>query len=127
MTPLPAINLTASGILPNVDLVPPEAVPLPSTGIEMPSELGRTQGAAATQPVGSSSDSFASLLGRLVSDVNSEQKISAQTVEALQSGQNVPLHQAVISMEEANVSFQLMVEVRNRLLAAYQEIMQMQV
>ena len=41
-------------------------------------------------------------------------------------GQNVPLHQAVIGMEEANVSFQLMVEVRNRLLEAYQEVMKMQ-
>ena len=53
--------------------------------------------------------------------------IAAQAVSALQSGQNVPLHQAVIAMEEANVSFQLMVEVRNRLLDAYQEIMRMQV
>jgi flagellar hook-basal body complex protein FliE len=48
-------------------------------------------------------------------------------VNALQSGANVPLHQAVISMEEANVSFQLMVEVRNRLLESYQEIMRMQI
>ena len=44
-----------------------------------------------------------------------------------QSGQNVPLHQAVISMEEASVSFQLMVEVRNRLMDSYQEIMRMQI
>jgi flagellar hook-basal body complex protein FliE len=48
-------------------------------------------------------------------------------VAALQGGQNVPLHQAVVAMEEANVSFQLMVEVRNRMLEAYQEIMRMQV
>jgi len=48
-------------------------------------------------------------------------------VSALQSGQTVPLHQAVIAMEEANVSFQLMVEVRNRLLDSYQEIMRMQI
>jgi flagellar hook-basal body complex protein FliE len=33
----------------------------------------------------------------------------------------------VVAMEEANVSFQLMVEVRNRMLEAYQEIMRMQV
>jgi flagellar hook-basal body complex protein FliE len=45
----------------------------------------------------------------------------------LQSGGNVPLHQAVIAMEEANVSFQLMVEVRNKLLESYQEIMRMQI
>jgi flagellar hook-basal body complex protein FliE len=67
------------------------------------------------------------MLGQMVSDVNAQQKVSAQAVSALQSGQNVPLHQAVIAMEESNVSFQLMVEVRNRLMDAYQEIMRMQV
>jgi flagellar hook-basal body complex protein FliE len=45
----------------------------------------------------------------------------------LLSGQNVSLHQAMISMQEANVSFQLMVEVRNKLLDSYQELMRMQV
>jgi flagellar hook-basal body complex protein FliE len=43
------------------------------------------------------------------------------------SGQNVSLHQAMISMQEANVSFQLMVEVRNKLLESYQELMRMQI
>lgn len=67
------------------------------------------------------------MLSQMVNDVSAKQQVSAQAVSALQSGQNVPLHQAVIAMEEANVSFQLMVEVRNRLLDAYQEIMRMQV
>ena len=67
------------------------------------------------------------MLSQMVNDVNSKQNVSAQAVSALQSGQSAPLHQAVIAMEEANVSFQLMVEVRNRLLDAYQEIMRMQV
>jgi len=71
------------------------------------------------------SNSFSSLLGKMVSEVNAQQQTSAQSVNALQSGANVPLHQAVISMEEASVSFQLMVEVRNRLLESYQEIMRM--
>jgi flagellar hook-basal body complex protein FliE len=42
------------------------------------------------------------------------------------SGQGVPLHQAVIASEEAAVSFQLMVEVRNKLLESYKELMRMQ-
>jgi flagellar hook-basal body complex protein FliE len=41
--------------------------------------------------------------------------------------QGVPLHQAVLAAEEASVSFQLMVEVRNKLLESYQELMRMQV
>jgi flagellar hook-basal body complex protein FliE len=43
------------------------------------------------------------------------------------SGENVPLHQAMIAMEEASVSFQLMVEVRNKLMESYQELMRMQI
>ncbi len=51
----------------------------------------------------------------------------ASAVSGLLSGKNVSLHQTMISMEEANVSFQIMVEVRNRLLDSYQELMRMQV
>jgi flagellar hook-basal body complex protein FliE len=124
MSPIPAITPAMASLMPNADLLPPEATPLPVTGIEMPSELGRAQEVTSAQPAG---NSFASMLGQMVSDVNTQQNISAQAVSALQSGQTVPLHQAVIAMEEANVSFQLMVEVRNRLLDSYQEIMRMQI
>jgi flagellar hook-basal body complex protein FliE len=110
--------------LPYASMVTPGATPLPTTSIQMPEELAQPAATGAAQPT---SDSFASMLGKFVSDVNTQQSVSAQTVGALQSGQNVPLHQAVIAMEEANVSFQLMVEVRNRLMDAYQEIMRMQV
>jgi flagellar hook-basal body complex protein FliE len=86
---------------------------------------GQTQKIAPGQSAGD--DSFSSMLSRMVSDINHQQNVANQTVNALQSGQGVPLHQAIITMEEANVSFQLMVEVRNRLLESYQEIMRMQV
>lgn len=123
MSPIPAITPNAAGVLPYADMVTPGATPLPTAGIQMPEELGQAIPTNSTQPA---NDSFSSMLGQMVSDVNTEQKTSAQAVSALQSGQNIPLHQAVIAMEEANVSFQLMVEVRNRLLDAYQEIMRMQ-
>ncbi len=70
---------------------------------------------------------FENLLGNFVKEVNGKQMAAADTVTGLLSGQNVPLHQAMISMEEANVSFQLMVEVRNKLLEGYQELMRMQI
>lgn len=72
-------------------------------------------------------NSFEGTLARLVSGVNDKQTAAADTVRALTSGQNVSLHQAMISMEEASVSFQLMVEVRNKLLESYQELMRMQI
>jgi len=108
------------GVMPGADMMTPKVAPMPA-----PSELLKPQEIAPGQPVGG--DSFATMLGHMVSDINSQQNFATQSVNALQSGQKVPLHQAVIAMEEANVSFQLMVEVRNRLLEGYQQIMQMQI
>lgn len=43
------------------------------------------------------------------------------------TGETNNLHQAVIAMQEASVAFSLMVEVRNKLVESYQELMRMQV
>ena len=102
----------------------PSLMPTEAPEIRMPTELTAPGSLSSTQPAG---DSFSSMLGKMVSEVNDQQNTASQSVAALQGGQPVPLHQAVVAMEEANVSFQLMVEVRNRLLDAYQEIMRMQV
>ena len=56
-----------------------------------------------------------------------ELSAAAGTVSGMIGGQDVSLHQAMIAMEEASVSFQLMVEVRNKLLESYQELMRMQI
>ena len=113
MSPLSAIPAYSPNLLPQIERLPGREIS------ELPSVLP-----AATPTDG---NSFSSLLGKMVSEVNAQQNISASSVNALQSGQNVPLHQAVISMEEASVSFQLRVEVRNRLLESYQEIIRMQI
>jgi flagellar hook-basal body complex protein FliE len=90
-------------------------------------ELTPTFAPTGAPEVGTGSGSFSSLLGRMVAEVSQKQSVAAQTVAGLQSGQPVTLHQAMISMEEASVSFSLMAEVRNKLLESYQELMRMQV
>ena len=85
------------------------------------------QALASATTVGGSGAGFGDLLGGLVNDVSQKQAASSSAITGLLSGQNVSLHQAMISMEEANVSFQMMVEVRNRLLDSYQELMRMQI
>lgn len=124
MTPISAITPAAAGVLPNAAAMTPTPTQLQLKGIQMPDELAQPLSVGSAQPA---NGSFSSMLNQMVDDVNTKQQVSAQAVSALQSGQSVPLHQAVISMEEANISFQLMVEVRNRLLDAYQEVMRMQV
>lgn len=71
--------------------------------------------------------SFENTLGHFVAEVGGRQAVASEAVGGLLGGQDVSLHQAMIAMEEASVSFQLMVEVRNKLLESYQELMRMQI
>lgn len=48
-------------------------------------------------------------------------------IQALAVGKNGDLHNTMIAMEEADVSFQLLMQIRNKIVAAYQEIMRMQI
>ena len=70
---------------------------------------------------------FDQVFGRLIGEVNGQQAEAGRLVQGVLSGDQVSLHQAVIAMEEAGLSFRLMVEVRNKLLEIYQELMRMQV
>ena len=87
--------------------------------------LQGVQAAQATQAV--QGVSFGDVLNQFVSEVNDKQTASGQAVNDLLAGKDIPLHQAMIAMQEAGVAFQLMVEVRNKLLEGYQELMRMQV
>jgi flagellar hook-basal body complex protein FliE len=94
---------------------------------QIPTAPEITPVAQAPVTAGGSASSFTDMLGKAVQEVNNKQANAQSAIEGLISGQNVSLHQAMISMQEANVSFQLMVEVRNKLLDSYQELMRMQV
>lgn len=63
----------------------------------------------------------------LVSKVNDLQTQSDKAIQGLASGENKNLHEVMISMEKASISFQFMSSVRNKALEAYQEVMRMQV
>ena len=77
-----------------------------------------------TRPAG---NSFENTIKNFVGEVAGKQAAAGEAVTGLLSGKNVSLHQAMIGMEEASISFQLMVEVRNKMLESYQELMRMQV
>jgi flagellar hook-basal body complex protein FliE len=92
-------------------------------------DLEKLTPSISAQQVGGSESagSFSNLLGNFVGEVNAKQTAAGDAITGLLSGKNVSLHQAMISMEEASVSFSMMVEVRNKLLDSYQELMRMQV
>ncbi|MDC0143388.1 flagellar hook-basal body complex protein FliE [Verrucomicrobia bacterium] len=70
---------------------------------------------------------FGGVLDKFVNEVNAKQLDSTQAVNDLLGGKDIPLHQVMVTMQEAGVAFQLMVEVRNKLLEGYQQLMRMQI
>jgi flagellar hook-basal body complex protein FliE len=59
--------------------------------------------------------------------VNGEIEVADRQLQALATGEAQNLHQVMISLEEARLSFQTLMQVRNRVLEAYQDVMRMQV
>lgn len=70
---------------------------------------------------------FGSMLEGLVHSVDGKQTQAQELTRRVLLGESDQLHQSVIAMQEAGVAFGLMVEVRNKLVESYQELMRMQV
>jgi flagellar hook-basal body complex protein FliE len=73
------------------------------------------------------SGDFGKLLMDVIKEVNSSQNNATEMQNAFMTGQNVELHELMISMERAGLAMELTLQVRNKLLEAYQEISRMQV
>jgi len=90
-----------------------------------PSELPGLGGSmAATAP--QAAPSFGAILDNVVGEVNTKMEAGDADQAKLLSGESTNLHQAMISIQEASVAFSLMVEVRNKMVDSYQELMRMQ-
>ncbi len=72
------------------------------------------------------SGSFTALLQESIAKVSEVQVSADKAIEGLAKGEATNVHEAMIAVEEANLSFNMMLQVRNKLLAAYEEIMRMQ-
>ena len=82
--------------------------------------------ASQTKPLTNEpSGSFESVIDDAISKVSQIQNDVEKAVDALATGGDVT--DAVLAIEKADMSFQLMVEIRNKLLATYEEVMKMQV
>ena len=76
---------------------------------------------------GSAPSDFATLLRQGIDQVNQSQQRATELADAFSRGTpGVELPQVMVQMEKANVSFRALTEVRNRLISAYQDIMNMQ-
>ncbi len=80
------------------------------------------------KPVGSSdSESFGQVLKQSLNEVNQLQNQADEAIDALATGQNTDIHNTMIAMEKADVAFRLLMQIRNKVINAYETIMRMQV
>jgi flagellar hook-basal body complex protein FliE len=70
---------------------------------------------------------FKAKLAGLLHEVSEAQNAAGDAAEAVVRGEPIELHQVLIRQEEARIAFDLLLETRNRLVEAYQEIMRMPV
>ena len=70
---------------------------------------------------------FQGVLKDAIASINDIQQGANQAVQALATGQSQNIHQAMIALQEADISFQLMMQIRNKLVTAYEEIQRMQI
>lgn len=70
---------------------------------------------------------FSNWLTDLVSSTNTQLLTADDALQQLASGHATSLHQTMLTLEQAKLSFQLLEQVRNRLMGAYQEILREQI
>ena len=71
--------------------------------------------------------SFTDMIRKAINDVDDAQKTADHNVEDVVMGRTDNIHEVMISMEKAQLSFQLMTEVRNKAVETYQELSRMQI
>ena len=82
----------------------------------------------AGEVAGSEKTDFAALMKESIDKVNDAQHQAKDMATAFESGDaSVELLEVMVALQKASISFQAMTQVRNKLLSAYQEVMNMQV
>lgn len=71
--------------------------------------------------------SFGSVLKDAILDINKLQNDADKSIAKVQLEDAGSVHEAMVALEKAGISFQVMMQVRNKILDAYQEVMRMQV
>ena len=70
---------------------------------------------------------FSRLIADQLNDVNLEQLNADETVKSFAKGETDNVHDVVMAVAKADLSFRMVLEIRNRLIESYQEVMRMQV
>ena len=87
----------------------------------LPAEFESGGSASSSQPSG-----FHDVLDSAIGDLQKLEGQAEAKVAGVLSGNGTDVHSALIAVEKADLSFQLMMQVRNKIVSAYEEISRMQ-
>lgn len=82
--------------------------------------------AATDQATAGGPVSFSEMLSKSMMDVNNMQIEADKAVQKLASGQSKNIHETMLAVENAEIAFKTMNQVRMKVIEAYKEIMRMQ-
>jgi flagellar hook-basal body complex protein FliE len=82
---------------------------------------------SASKSAEDATKSFQETLDGFVNNVNDLQTSADTAIGKMASGEAADVHEVMIAVEKAKVSFDLLVQIRNKMLDAYKQIMQMQI
>lgn len=80
-----------------------------------------------TQTDQASPSPFADYVKQSLADVNRQMLTADQAIQDLASGKHQDIHKTMISMQKAEISFELVMQIRNKLMSAYDEIRRMSI
>jgi flagellar hook-basal body complex protein FliE len=91
------------------------------------SQVAASEAASIPSVAGPESLPFSQQLQAEFDAVNTKMAAAEVGLQQLAAGKSGDLHHVMLALEDAKLSFQLLVQVRNKVLDAYQEVMRMQV
>lgn len=94
----------------------------PISPIQLPRQIGRI-----VETAGGSGGSFQSAMSGALQTVNSMQHEANASIESFLNGEGQDLHKVALDQQRAGIAFDLFLQVRNKVVSAYQEVMRMQV
>lgn len=97
------------------------------TPINLISSINGAKSVTKPDQVGKSTGDFGELLSKALNTVAQSENKADNAIAQLAAGEEIELHQVMLAMQEADITFQIAVQMRNKLVEAYQDIMRMQV
>jgi flagellar hook-basal body complex protein FliE len=84
-----------------------------------------TDKTSKTQDTQKNVPSFKDTLSSFMQDVNSMQNKADESIKKMAAGEITDVHQVMTAVEEASTAFNMMMEIRNKVMDAYQEVLRM--